>query len=295
MGFFHDGNLFISGRLKDVIIVHGRNHYPQDIEQTVESCHEALKAYGGAAFSFDDEGQERVVIVHEVTRPKRFDLDDVARIVRYAVLEAHDVLVDDVVLIKQGTIAKTTSGKIQRRACRQQFLRDELQVLHAWQAPRAAAPWRPCPESYVAPRTPTESLLAEAWTEVLGVDRVGAFDNFFELGGHSLLATQLVNRLAPRVRVSIPLEELFARPTVAQLAELIDELVDGQRVADDRAERDMLDALETMSEAQAQAMLRGNPAATSQVRKASKGASAPAPLEYPVGASSTSCGRRDGP
>jgi acyl carrier protein len=206
----------------------------------------------------------------------------------------HDVLVDDVVLIKQGTIAKTTSGKIQRAACRQQFLRDELQVLHAWR-PRRRAPWRPCPESYVAPRTPTESLVADAWTEVLGVDRVGACDNFFELGGHSLLATQLVNRLAPRVRVSIPLEELFARPTVAQLAELIDELVDGQRVADDRAERDMLDALETMSEAQAQAMLRGIPAASSQARQTSKGASTPAPLDCPVGREPTSCGRRDGP
>ena len=295
LGFFHEGNLYISGRLKDVIIIHGRNHYPQDIEQTVEACHEALKAYGGAAFSYDHEGQERVVIVHEVARPKRFDLDDVARIVRYAVLEAHDVLVDDVILIKQGTISKTTSGKIQRNACRQQFIRGDLQVLHAWQAPRTAAPWRPCPESYVAPRTATESLLAEAWAEVLGVDRVGAFDNFFELGGHSLLATQLVNRLSPRLRVSIPLEDLFERPTVAELAELIDERVDRQHTAQETSDRDMLDALETMSESEAQALLGGNGSASSPVRKTSKGPSTPAPIDYSVGnMSSTSCGRRDG-
>ncbi len=257
LGFFHGGELFISGRLKDVIIVSGRNYHPQDIEQTVESCHEAFKAYGGAVFSFDDGGRERVVVVHEVARPKRFDLEDLARIARYSVLEAHDLSVDAVVLIKQGAIPKTTSGKIQRSACRGQFLRGELQVLHSWQAPRVEVHGRPCAETYAAPRTSTEALLAETWAEVLGLERVGIHDNFLDLGGHSLLATQLINRLSPRLHVDIPLPELFARPTVAALAELIDGLIDARR-NDEIIERELLDSLDAISEVEAQALLRAS-------------------------------------
>lgn len=249
-GFLHHGQLFISGRLKDMIIVHGRNHYPQDLEYSVETCHEAFKSCRGAAFSVESRGQEQVVVVHEVSRPKKFDLDEVSRVARWAVLDAHDVLIDSLVLIRQGTLPKTTSGKVQRSACREQYLRDELQALHRWRAPQSDT-GSALPEAHVAPRTPTERLLADAWAEVLGVPRVGVHDNFIELGGHSLMAAQLVNRLGQRLGVDIPLAELFARPTVAALAEL----VDCRRAEQLEAERQWLDTLEAMTEDEVRTLL----------------------------------------
>jgi acyl-CoA synthetase (AMP-forming)/AMP-acid ligase II/acyl carrier protein len=249
-GFFHEGELFISGRLKDVIIVHGRNHYPQDIEQSVESAHEALKTYGGAAFSMEDGQRERLVVVHEVARPSRYDLDQVSRAVRLAVLQNHDLVLDAVVLIRQGTIPKTTSGKIQRSACRDQFLQGGLQVLHLWSAAPTGVQ-AALPQSYVAPRTPTEKLLAAAWAEVLGLSRVGALDDFFELGGHSLLAAQLVNRLRPKLGVELSLEEMLRCPTVAALAAQID----AHKSEQEEAERQFLEMLEEMSDVEAECLL----------------------------------------
>ena len=126
-------------------------------------------------------------------------------------------MVDTVVLIRAGTIPKTTSGKIQRHVCREQFLAGELDVLHAWESSQERA----LAAGYVAPRNQLETQLVGAWAEVLGVERVGVFDSFFELGGNSLMATQLVSRLAPRFGIEVPLADLFDRPTIADLAELI--------------------------------------------------------------------------
>ena len=78
--------------LKDLIIVRGRNHHPQDLEHTSEESHEALKAHGNAAFSVDLDGRERVIIVQEVARPKKFDLEEISRTIREAVLTTHDVV-----------------------------------------------------------------------------------------------------------------------------------------------------------------------------------------------------------
>ena len=130
LGFVHDGSLFISGRIKDLIIIRGRNHYPQDIELTVESSHPILRPGCGAAFSVDVDGDERLVIVQEVKR--NFidaNLHDVVDVIRRAVSERHEVAAHVVVLIKPGNIPKTSSGKIQRHACRQRFLADALDSL----------------------------------------------------------------------------------------------------------------------------------------------------------------------
>jgi acyl-CoA synthetase (AMP-forming)/AMP-acid ligase II/thioredoxin reductase/acyl carrier protein len=252
LGFVSDGDLFITGRAKDVIIVLGRNHYPQDIEQTVERCNAALKANGGAAFSIDVRDQERVVVVHEVMRPGKLDLDEVMATIRREVAAEHQLPLDAVVLIKPGGLPKTTSGKVQRSACRQAYAAGELREVAQWRAPRDRDGRPDVSGQYVAPQTETEILLAAAWADVLGLERVGAQDNFFDLGGHSLLATQLITRLGPRLNVDLPLETLFELPTVAALAGFIDQ----QREASDQGTlAAMLERLENMSEQEAQHMI----------------------------------------
>ena len=119
LGFIKDGELFITGRLKDLIIVRGLNHYPQDIELTVQECLPALRAASGAAFSVEAGGEERVVVVQEaVPRHKGLDLRAIIKTIREAVALKHELQLYTVVLIAAGSIPKTSSGKIRRRACR---------------------------------------------------------------------------------------------------------------------------------------------------------------------------------
>ncbi len=132
LGFMRDGELYITGRSKDLIIIRGRNHYPQDIERTVETSHELLRPGCGAAFSVDLDGEEQLVIVHEVRRTKKVDFDRVIATIRQAVAEVHELQVQTVVLIKPRTIPKTSSGKIQRFACRKAFLDGKLAVVKEW-------------------------------------------------------------------------------------------------------------------------------------------------------------------
>ncbi|MBA2393469.1 MAG: fatty acyl-AMP ligase, partial [Ktedonobacteraceae bacterium] len=133
LGFQYQGELFITGRLKDVIIIRGVNHYPQDIEQTIVHCHEALLPGSGAAFSIVNDDREQLVIVSEVSRQFREkDYRKILLAIRRAVIVEHDVEVAVIVLLKVGTLPKTSSGKIQRHMCRQRFLEGSLECVEVW-------------------------------------------------------------------------------------------------------------------------------------------------------------------
>jgi amino acid adenylation domain-containing protein len=129
LGFLREGELFITGRLKDLIILRGRNHYPQDLELTAEESHPALRPGCGAAFSVEVAGEERLVVVHELERRREGEAEAAAEAVRRAVAEVHEVQVQEVVLVRAGTIPKTSSGKIQRHACRAGYLAGALVVV----------------------------------------------------------------------------------------------------------------------------------------------------------------------
>ncbi len=158
LGFCKDGELFVTGRLKDLIIIDGRNHHPHDIELTVQRSHPAIRPHSCAAFSIERETQEHLFVIAEIGRqyrPRRDkaevdatenrqpggdaiapgaiapgkeepDLQEIVRAIRRAVAEHHDLRVSDVRLLKPGTIMKTSSGKIQRFACRARYLAGTL-------------------------------------------------------------------------------------------------------------------------------------------------------------------------
>ena len=131
LGFIRDGELFVTGRLKDVIIIRGLNHYPQDIERTVEKSHQAVRPNCAAAFSVEVLGSERLIVVAEVERCFRRNLDVEAVIseIRLDVAAQHALQVYAVLLLRTGRIPKTSSGKIQRRACRTGFLEGTLDAV----------------------------------------------------------------------------------------------------------------------------------------------------------------------
>ena len=122
LGFVDEqGELFITGRIKDVIIIRGMNHYPQDIEDTVQNCHPALRRNCGAAFTvLGSDGQEELVVVQEVERTHlhRLSAAELTADIREAVATEHELRAHDVQLIRPGSIPKTTSGKIQRNLTR---------------------------------------------------------------------------------------------------------------------------------------------------------------------------------
>ena len=133
LGFLKNKELFVTGRLKDLIILRGRNIYPQDIEWTAEQCHPALCAGGTAAFAIEIDGEERLAVVQEIERNRSRGVDEeVITAIRRAVAEQHDIDVYAIRLIKMLSLPKTSSGKVQRHACREGFLAGSLDVVAEW-------------------------------------------------------------------------------------------------------------------------------------------------------------------
>ena len=131
LGFFQWGELYITGRIKDMIVINGRYYYPQDIESTVETSHQALKMGANAAFSITTDQREQLVIVQEVKRSylRHLDLQEVVTAITQAVSQQHQLSTHRIVLLKTASIPKTPSGKIQRYACKQGFLDSTLNTV----------------------------------------------------------------------------------------------------------------------------------------------------------------------
>lgn len=134
LGFMDDGELFVTGRLKDLIIVRGVNRYPQDVELTVEHTDPRLQAGSAAAFAVDLNGRECLVVMAEVERTRHKDWSGVIRQIRANVTSEHELPPDVLVLVRFGSLPKTSSGKIQRHACRTAFLEESLPVIARWTA-----------------------------------------------------------------------------------------------------------------------------------------------------------------
>jgi acyl-CoA synthetase (AMP-forming)/AMP-acid ligase II len=137
LGCVSDGHLFVTGRIKDVLIVRGLKHYPHDIEATAEAAHGSLRPGCCAAFSVHSEGEESVAVIAEVEARFGPELDDELRTdaicaIRKAVAESHQLALHAVAVVPAGTLPKTTSGKLQRFLCRSGFLEGTLGQLAAW-------------------------------------------------------------------------------------------------------------------------------------------------------------------
>jgi acyl-CoA synthetase (AMP-forming)/AMP-acid ligase II len=137
LGFLRGDEIFVVGRIKDLIIIRGTNHHPQDIEWTVQAAHPALCPENGAAFSALIGGDEMLVIAQEVEleHGESLQVDEITRIIRGEVAESHDLNVFALLLLRRGGLPKTASGKLQRQLCRRTFTHGGPQVLAWWVAP----------------------------------------------------------------------------------------------------------------------------------------------------------------
>ncbi|MGN6282761.1 amino acid adenylation domain-containing protein, partial [Frateuria sp.] len=237
-GFVQDGQLFVTGRLKELIIIRGRNHYPQDIEQTVQTAHPALAVGAGAAFAIDQDGEERLVVVQEVQRThlRQLDVAAVEHAVHAAVAERHQLQLHALVLIKPMRLPKTSSGKIKRRETRRLFAERLLESLNAPPertakvAESAAIYGTPFDRRVLATLPSHERVprIADHLRALLGdVLRRPAADIDVNLattaqGLDSLAAIQLQQRIEETLAAACPLESLLAGTTPIELARMLD-------------------------------------------------------------------------
>jgi len=226
LGFLQDGELFVTGRLKDIIIVRGRNYYPQDIELTVEKSHPALNAGSCAAFSVEKEGEERLVVVQEVVRTalRKLAVDEVVNAIRQAVSEEHELLVNAVLLLKTGSIPKTSSGKIQRHACRARFMANNLEVIGKWQQP-ITDKTKVNDVSFMGDEFPKPVEVIQKWLATKISQQVGIAPNeidirqpFSAYGIDSVTAVSLSGELANWLKRQLSPTLIYDYPTIETLA-----------------------------------------------------------------------------
>ncbi|MBM4089215.1 MAG: AMP-binding protein, partial [Planctomycetes bacterium] len=244
LGFVAEGELYVTGRLKNLIIIRGRNYYPHDIEVTVEQSHPALRTGNGAAFSVEIDGEERLVVCQEVERGaiRNLPVDEVFGAIQAAVAEHHDLQLEAVLLLKTSSIPKTSSGKIKHHACRMGFLDGSLEVVAQWR--RSAGADAPVIPGELVPRndepagnpaTVTERPAApgcavtakaiQQWLVAKLAERLKVPESeidvaqpFARYGLDSVAAVGLANALEERLQRPVPPTIAYDYPTVELLA-----------------------------------------------------------------------------
>jgi amino acid adenylation domain-containing protein len=226
LGFLRDGELFVVGRIKDLLIVAGLNYYPDDIEAAVAGCDPELRG-AVAAFAIEGERQERLVVVVEAdARTTRGA--EIERAVRGAVAEALELDVHAVVLVRQGAVPRTSSGKVQRGACKSAYVNGELSPIVATRSASSRSS-----QSIPAAEPPAELVtrVLQIFAELLGTEAgdrdaapalaggtIGVDDDFFAAGGHSLAATRLISRVREQLGVELAIRTVFEAKTARALA-----------------------------------------------------------------------------
>jgi amino acid adenylation domain-containing protein len=220
LGIRRDGELFIAGRLKDLIIVRGQNLFPQDLEQTIEQELEIVRKGRVIAFPVQSEGIEAIGIAFEISRrmQKLIDVDAVARSVCECLSETYQEGAALILMLQPGALPMTSSGKLQRSACLPRFREKSLDLFAAWQREKLPD----LVEGHAIGETDTIEVetregLARIWSDLFGLPHVSEDANFFLLGGNSLRAVQTTARIAEIWSITVPVQLLFEKPDFSDL------------------------------------------------------------------------------
>jgi acyl-CoA synthetase (AMP-forming)/AMP-acid ligase II/acyl carrier protein len=219
LGFVHDAELYITGRVKDLLILRGRNVYPQDLEELPHAAHTRVRPSCVAAFGLEQDGEERAVLLAEVDkRGEGFSSDEVIRAIRARVADSAEVELYAVVLVRQGTIPKTTSGKVRRQLTRQMWLAGELEIVAVDQLRTVASvdvPTQPPRDREAAIAAIRSLVAAEIGREVSAV----AIDEpLHALGLDSLRLVEITARVEELFGRPLETLTLFSYPTIDALA-----------------------------------------------------------------------------
>jgi len=217
LGFIHEGYLYITGRLKELIIIRGRNYYPQDIERTARESCPSSQLGAGAAFSISADTEERLVLVQEISRHGRVAAEEIFASIHTAIAEEYEVQAHEVVLVKSGTVPKTSSGKIQRRLCREDFLQGNFEILSRWRAPATQS--RDDESELLSAAEHIQKWLVRKVAATLGVqqDRVAADRPLSRFGFDSLRAIELALAVEKKLGITWNAATFLEDKTIAEL------------------------------------------------------------------------------
>ncbi|MEC4985376.1 MAG: aminotransferase class I/II-fold pyridoxal phosphate-dependent enzyme [Oscillatoria sp. PMC 1068.18] len=225
LGFLLRGELFVTGRLTERIIIRGRNYYPQDFELTVEQCHSAIRPGHTAAFSVEFAGEERLVILSEINRTKRrsFDSEEVIKAIRKAISENYQLQVYAIALLQPETLPKTSSGKTQRYLCREQFLANKLTVLGEWKLNLQESEF----SSELSEKLNNVEKI-QAWLVTwlsektcVTLTKIDPQTTFSEYGIDSIILIELMEKLEQGFKIPLEISLFEKLPTIAALAEYL--------------------------------------------------------------------------
>nr|WP_237089080.1 non-ribosomal peptide synthetase/type I polyketide synthase [Paenibacillus larvae] len=234
LGFLRNGDLYFTGRLKDLIIVDGQNHYPQDIELTAERNCPILRNGAGAAFAVKTQGTEGVGLVYEVkleARKAKLDMEAIAHEIRQAISDVHGISLECLALIRPGSIPKTSSGKIQRSASRQAYENGQLTIIGNWSTLAASEKQRVSaqderPAWRLTGLEKEEAL--ERWIHEKVASRLGMLPEeinlqtpFSSLGLGSKEAILLIGEIEMHIGRKLPPTLLFEQPDICALAKYL--------------------------------------------------------------------------
>ncbi|MEM9916687.1 MAG: AMP-binding protein [Bacteroidota bacterium] len=223
LGFIKNGELFISGRLKDLIIIDGANYYPQDIEYATQQLHEALTDGRGAAFSIDSEEGEKLIIVQELNvRQFKAHDDEKSQLcddIRHCIIEQFGIEADTILLVKKSSVPQTSSGKIRRRQCRQMFVDQEFPVLIESKAASRNFSIQQEPQAQQLPDF--EQLLMQSIAEVLNLNlsEIDLDLSLIEHGMDSMTAMDLRSRLQKELQMKINFSNLLFNKPIRSISE----------------------------------------------------------------------------
>lgn len=228
LGFMLDGELFVTGRLKDLVIIRGLNYYPQDFEAAAERSHPAIRRGCSAAFSVDNGTEECLVVVCELSNGEEERAGEVISAIRRAIFVEYELRTHTVVLVPAGTIPKTPSGKIQRSLCREEYTRGHLTVVHDSRADGGGV--REHPPVSIGYASAGESQRLEEvqrWfykkLSDFGIDptRLRPDMHLAEIGVDSLRIVELKSEIENQFGISIQAADVFNQPSLSELADYI--------------------------------------------------------------------------
>lgn len=224
LGFVFDSELYISGRIKDVIIRNGRNIYPQDLEQTAEQSHLALRAGRCCAFGIETPAGEQIVVVAEIERAERYHVqsDAVVRDIQEAIARVHELSLMDIVLMRSGTLPLTSSGKVQRALTRAEYCSGKLAIVFSLlRSAKTASVHNLVDEEAALVRSYIYDYLSGS--KKLVVEGIDADRSFNSIGLDSIEILELTDWLAKKLKRELPADLLVDFTTINLLSHYLAE------------------------------------------------------------------------
>ncbi|MDF1882138.1 amino acid adenylation domain-containing protein [Sulfurimonas sp. MAG313] len=242
LGFYHDNELYICGREKDLLIIRGRNFYPQDIEELSFNVHEALMGGSCAAFSVSIDNEEKLVIAQEIKRTylRKADMQELFRLIKQKVALELEVQVYDIVLLKPGQLLKTSSGKIQRQANKKAY---ETQTLKSIIKLSEEKSQKEDEHALVFSEDSYKNLLMRDKHAYLSqslktaaakitkgrIDSINTRVSLLENGLDSLAMTRFLSHLQDYYLLDLSLDTLFRLESMQELIELVIDKLDNDK------------------------------------------------------------------